>query len=304
MLLRRTASCAFAVAAISFAARAAHAISVDGKLDAGYTQLSVQTTKTSPGPDATTGQPDFSVGSELDGAWAAVDQGMLYLFFAGNLMDTVCGFQACTQADALEIFIDSQPGGQNQLLGDSPAGFPLAGLTFDSGFVPDYLLEFFAAGALDHAFTRNAYYGSLPTGGGGSAIYLGSGTNPGAPATLSGGTNPFGILATIDNENTAGVSAGCGPASGAGVTTGVELAIPLAAIGNPAGCFTVSAFILEPPYAVTNQAAGPLPPGTCFLGPAPGVNFASIPGDQFLTVCPAATSARRATWGRLKAIYR
>jgi len=49
---------------------------------------------------------------------------------------------------------------------------------------------------------------------------------------------------------------------------------------------------------------GPLPPGTCDLGPASGVNFAAIAGDQYVTICPAATPARASSWGSLKTIYR
>ena len=302
---RRIGWCVLGSACMALSAHVAQAITVDGKLDVSYTLLSTQTTQTSPGPDAASGQADFATGSELDAAWAAVDQGVLYLFFAGNLKDTICGTQACSDIGVLEVFIDSQPGGQNQLLGNSPAGLPIAGLTFDPGFAPDYVVEFYPGGALDNSFRRFAQYGTLPTGGGGASVFLGSGTNPGAPGTLSGGTNPFGIQATIDNSNTGGVTAGCLAGSGAGVSTGVELAIPLAGIGNPGGCLTVNAIALNPVNSTaTNQVLGPVPPGTCSLGAPSAVNFAGIPGDQFFSVCPGATPARRSTWGGVKAVYR
>lgn len=298
----------FTLAAILLAAAvllpaAASAIVVDGRLDPSYTLLSTQTTQTS-ALDDSQGLVDFGSGSELDAAYGAVDNGVLYLFFAGNLKDTICGGQACTDADVLEVFVDSQAGGQNPLLSGSFTG-NFAGLMFDAGFAPDYWLEFYAAGALDNRFSRWASYAQLPTGGGGASYLLGSGSNAGAPGTLSGGTNPYGILATIDNRNTTGVTAGCGPASGAGVTTGVELAIPLAAIGSPTGCLKVSAFVWQPDIlAVSNQALGPLPLGTCSLGAPSSVNFATLAGDQFFTVCPSATPARNMTWGALKTIYR
>ncbi len=136
-------------------------------------------------------------------------------------------------------------------------------------------------------------------------MFLGSGNNPGAPGTLSGGTNPFGIQATIDNSNTGGVPAGCLAGTGGGVGTGVELAIPLAAIGNPGDCLTVSAIAFNPATSTTNnQVLGPVPPGTCSLGAPSAVNLASIPGDQFFSFCPGATPVRRSTWGWVKAVYR
>jgi len=304
MSLRPLVACIIATM-LAVVTSAAHAVTVDGKLDAGYTLLSTQATQTDPVPDATTGAIDFAVGSELDAAWGTVDTGVLYLFFSGNLKDTICGFEACSDVDGLEVFIDSQPGGQNQLLGNSPAGLPVAGVRFDAGFEPDHQLEFFAAGALDHAFTRNAYYASLPSGGGGTSVFLGMGSNPGAPGTLSGGTNPFGIQATIDNSNSGGVAAGCASASGSGVTTGVELAIPLAAIGNPAGCIKVCAFVFSHDVnGLDNQVLGPLPPGTCALRAAAAVDFASHAGDQFFTLCLAPTAVHRSTWAAVKSVYR
>jgi hypothetical protein len=56
---------------------------------------------------------------------------------------------------------------------------------------------------------------------------------------------------------------------------------------------------------ISNQVLGPVPPGTCDLGPAGSVDFGTIPGAQWFTICPVgATPARRASWGSLKDIYR
>ncbi len=280
------------------------AIVVDGRLDASYTLLSTQAAQASPGPDATSGAVDFAAGSELDAAYGAVDGGVLYLFLAGNLKDTICASQTCADFGDLEVFIDSQPGGQNTLL--IPQGPALlGGLTFDAGFAPDYRVNFQLSGALSGSFIRYAEYFTLPTGGGGTGTGLGYGTNTGAPGTLGGGTNPFGIQATVDNGNTGGVGAGCGAASGAGVTTGMELAIPLAAIGNPTGCITVSAFVFEPQGAyLTNQVLGPVPAGTCAFGVATSVNFANVPGDQFFSLCLDTVPVHGSSWGALKSHYR
>jgi len=285
-------------------AQQARAVVVDGHLDASYVLMSTQTTQTS-APDDQQGAAGFGTGSELDAAYASIDGGVLYLFFAGNLKDTYCGNEACTDSDILEVFLDTQPGGQNPLLGATPSGFSFAGLTFDAGFSPDYTLEYFDGGQLSNTFTRVGFYGTLPSGGGGTDYGLGQGLNAGAPGTLSGGTNPFGIEATVDNSNIAGVTAGCAAATGAGVTTGVELAIPLAAIGNPTNCIGVCAFVYAfRSFVVTNQVLGPVPPGTCALGPPSSVNLAAIPGSQAFTVCLGATPARRSTWGSLKSVYR
>jgi hypothetical protein len=125
----------------------------------------------------------------------------------------------------------------------------------------------------------------------------------GAPGTIDGGSNPFGILCSIDLSNTTGVTAGCGASSGAGVTTGVEWAIPLAAIGNPTGAIRICALIARIDGAISNQVLGPVPPGTCTLWPAGAVNFASIAGAQYFVV-DLTTPTARGTWGRLKTIYR
>jgi hypothetical protein len=67
----------------------------------------------------------------------------------------------------------------------------------------------------------------------------------------------------------------------------------------------VCAFISTPQHqAVTNQVLGSLPPGTCSTVPMGSMDFSTIPGDQFFTICPGATPTRPATWGKLKVLYR
>ena len=285
---------------------AARAVTVDGRLDPSYQLMATQATQTDRS-DGTSGLATFSTGSELDAAYATVDGGVLYLFFAGNLMDTICGVNPCTAADQLEVFLDTKSGGQNVLLQGSPFGAPYTGVTFDSGFAPDYAIEFWAGGALDQNFSRQAGFSTLPTATTGSLVMLGSGSNAGAPGTLSGGVNPWGIQATIDNSNTGGVTAGCSAQTPGSVLTGVELAIPLAAIGDPTGCISVCAFLnANLYYGVSNQILPPLPPGTCF---ASNLNYASVnlgnyPGTHFFAICPGAVPVRRSTWGGLKITYR
>lgn len=282
---------------------------IDGSLDAAYgSPLVTQTTQT--GGDNTWGLVGQAGGSELDAAYATISNGVLYVFFAGNLAYAPSP-QPPAFEDFLSVFIDSKPGGQQVMSGSNPFIMPyymdvnhLAGLMFDSGFTPDYYLACGGNG-YPNLPPLQVFWAELPAGGGGAGSYLGAST-PGGPGTLSGGTNPFGIQAALNDINTAGVSGGCGAASGAGVQNGIELAIPLAAIGNPTGCLGVAAFVGQTYLSntISNQVLGPLPPGTCTLGPASGVNFASIAGPQFFTVCTSATAAHAPTWGDLKIRYR
>ncbi len=88
------------------------------------------------------GDPDIATGSELDNLYAYIDRpnNRLYLMIGGNLE---------TSFNKVDLFFDVAPGGQNILRGDNVdidfnglnhmgANGTDAGLTFDSGFSPDY----------------------------------------------------------------------------------------------------------------------------------------------------------------------
>jgi len=286
----------------------ADAAGVDGTLDPAYgPALTIQSTQTTlkGGPNP---QIDFCTGRELDGGYAYIADGMLHLFLAGN-MPFWWTLEGTTEWQPVDIFIDSKPGGQNQLSSNNPTIDSyyydlktMSGLTFDPGFEADYWL---CLGSNNFGYPRlYAYYAELPSSGGGSGAFLGN-TMCGGPGTLSGGTNPFGLEVTVDDSNKLGVGAGCGTASGADVVTGVEWSIPLAAIGNPEGCIKVCAFLSRADHAIVfNQVLGPLPPGTCDLGTTSAVNFGAIAGDQFFSICGAPVPAQPTSWGRLKANYR
>ena len=284
--------------AITFAATA-FAVTVDGTADGSYgPPVVVQTTQTQFG-NSNLGVVDYANGSELDAASARIEGGVLYLHFAGNVESNFNKF---------ELFFDTQNGGQNQLRSDNvDVDFNglnrLAGLKFDSAFIPDYYITF-GGGYDGSGYRLFGNYAELPTGGAGAGYYLGSNTAATA-GPLGGGTNPNAIELTINNSNSAGVSDGCGASSGAGVTTGVELAIPLAAIGNPTGCFTVFAGINGSGHDYfSNQIIGPLPAGTCNLGEPSLVDFSSIAGNQFFEVCGGATPTQTKTWGAVKSMYK
>ncbi len=292
-------------------APAAVAVPVDGTLDGEYgAALATQTTQADVWGNANLGLVDFSNGSELDQAYGFIADGVLHLFFTGNLMAWYNPVEAGTIHDALDVLIDSKSGGQNQLSASNPnvgADYlnHMAGMTFDAGFDADYWLSCNGMSAPGYGpYFMTAFFAELPAGGGGGGWYLGQGT-AGGPGTLTGGTNPDNILVTINNINTAGVGPGCGAASGVGVTTGIEWAIPLAAIGSPMGCVRVSAFVINGWHdALPNQVLGPIPPESCALGAASLVNFANIAGGQLFTVCPGASPVRVTSWGAVKDIYR
>jgi hypothetical protein len=77
------------------------------------------------------------------------------------------------------------------------------------------------------------------------------------------------------------------------VTTGIELEIPLSAIGDPSGPIKVCAIVNGSSHDFfSNQVLGPLPAGTCNLGEPRTVDFGAHGGDQFFTVAtpvPAST---------------
>jgi hypothetical protein len=313
MLQHRQVVWMVSVAALLATAAAAAPV-VDGSLDAGYgAALVTQTTQTSLG-DASQGLVDFAFGSELDAGYGTVADGVLHLFLSGNLMFQERGMEPGHRYDEVDVYIDSESGGQNVLRADNPAVgstyHPLnqrAGLRFDADFAPDHWFNsaLNSAGSnLSAPYALKVCSATLPAGSGGTGGFLGQ-SSPGGPGTLTGGTNPSGVAAAIDNRNVAGVGAGCAAASGAGAATGIELAIPLAAIGSPTGCVRVCAVVIS--YwdgSVSNQVLGPLPAGTCALGLPSTVDFSLISGDQSFSVCPESVPVRGSTWGSLKAIYR
>jgi hypothetical protein len=272
---------------------AAHAaIVIDGQLDGDYgAPIVVQTVQTDlvsggliPG-DNTLADLNFASGSELDAAYAIVSDGVLHLFLAGNLALRLTMQQNDTHGHILDVFVDCAPGGENMLSGLG-TGNPLNGMTFDAGFAADYWFELRGEGN-QFAIDWRAGEGVIDGSGSGTFTDLGFGM-AGGPGTLAGGTNPNGVQVTIDNRNIAGVTLGCNGSSGAGVTRGIEWAIPLAAIGSPAGCFRMTAIVRDGNAAmspISNSVLAPVPVGTCPLGAAQFVDFATIPGDQTFQVC-------------------
>ncbi|MBC7773134.1 MAG: hypothetical protein H7210_11600 [Pyrinomonadaceae bacterium] len=191
---------------------------IDGDLaaDPAYGSiLTIQQTPTGFG-DSTLGVIDFANGSELDGLYAFIctadpdgaggepAQPYLYLLFTGNLESNFNKF---------DLFIDSGPGGQNQLRGDNPNvdGNGLNrmgndsgsnGLKFDAGFEADYYLQFTCGNGPLQTF---ASFAELLSSGGGRGSFIGSGGAGASP--LNGSVvcdplvpnNEFSIGSEIDS---------------------------------------------------------------------------------------------------------
>src|SRR2546422_1181154 len=163
---------AFLAAALVAFVSTASAITVSGTLGPQYgSPLVVQTTQSNAGALQQSSQIDFALASQLDMAYGYVSDGVLYLFFTGNLT-FYWSLEGQTVWLPLDVFIDCSPGGQHQLLSNNPnldVAYNLnqmVGLTFDTGFAADYWLSF--GGNLGSWPHLQAYYATLPTAGGGT----------------------------------------------------------------------------------------------------------------------------------------
>lgn len=226
--VRRIAAVA-GVATLALAAAASRAAPVlDGVRDASYgAPVAVQTVQTGFGDGNPTG------GSELNAAYAQVEGGVLYLMLTGNLENNF---------NKLNLFFDSVAGGQNVLQNDANNGGnnptndgwagKHAGFTFDAGFTADYML-----------ILRNGNFGGdvfaidhVVIGGGASAFENNGNVFGGSLTGSNANALPVAGIGVAHNaSNTGGVTAGSGaadPVAAAAATTGIELAIPLSALGN------------------------------------------------------------------------
>ncbi len=278
------------------AAPAAAAPILDGTRDASYSVRSVQTVET------LFGDANPNGGSELDAAYAQIEGGTLYLMLTGNLENNF---------NKLDIFIDSVAGGENVLTNDANNGgnnptndgwaAKYAGFTFDSGFDADYML-----------ILRNGNFGGdrfdvdfAVIGGGANAFEVATDVFGGSLTGSNANALPVaGIGVAFNRSNTAGVTGGSGAAvqvAAAAVMTGIELAIPLSALGNPsAEDVLISAMINGSNHDyLSNQFLGGLMPpqgnlggdgNGAFNGTVGQINLQSgsyASGNQFFSVAAA-----------------
>lgn len=256
---------------------------LDGTRDASYSLNAVQTVDTGFGDNM----------SELNAAWSQVHNGYLYVVLTGNLESNF---------NKLNIFFDTVAGGQNVLTNNAGNGGTnpwndgwaekYAGFTFDSAFSADYMLIMRNGNGsqfdIDYAII----------GGGGTAFETASNVFGGSMTGSNANALPgVGIGVAFDNSNVAGVGGGDGAANQAAaeaVTTGIELAIPLIALGNPVGDIRVSAMVNGSNHDyLSNQFLGGLtaPQGNLggdgsgtFTGTVGQINLNNFSGDQFYTI--------------------
>ncbi len=226
---------------------------------------------------------DVANGSELDGLYATVSGGKLYVLITGNLQ---------TNFNKLDLFFDvNATEGQNTLRADNvdidynglnrmgtggggDAGRP--GLTFDAGFTADYFI-----GITNGSFPVENYTNAAVLRANGpiynsgyimdySATHGGpkSTTNPmDFPATyadqqdfistdplntdcaprqaMTGTLIPGLLRSSINNSNVGGVSGTDSPdvSGAASVTTGIELELDLAELGWDGGAIRIAGFL-------------------------------------------------------------
>jgi len=260
---------------------------LDGMRDVAYgLPLAVQTVNTQFGDNL----------SELNAGYASISGGNLYLLLTGQVENNF---------NKLNIFIDSIPGGENVLTADANNGGnnpendgwagKYAGFTFDAGFAADYMI-----------IARNGNFGGdrfdldLATVGGGIGAFQSSGDIFGGSLTgVNGSVGPAGLGVGYDNSNAAGVVGGTGAANAAAaaaVTTGLELVIPLTAIGSPGfgDTILISAHVNGSNHDfLSNQSlSGFAPPqdnlggdglGT-FTGSLSGIDLNNFAGNQYFAV--------------------
>jgi len=199
-------------------------VTVDGNASVGdgYTLLSTQNTNTHFG-DADSGDPiNGGGGSEIDQVFGKIENGRLYVVVAGNLE---------TNFNKLDVFIDSEVGGQNTLdgstmpagvdgnccggapdgalqrMGGGTDGLGLEKITFDTGFDADYYLTFTHGfeevrpglpGALTF-YAASAHYAELNNGTSGRNVAAGMQlAQRGLPNVLRGTTADFDTDGTVD----------------------------------------------------------------------------------------------------------
>jgi autotransporter-associated beta strand protein len=287
--IRNLSLCLGGIALVGAARQANAQIVVDGTVDSGYgSALATQTVNTGFG-DSTVGNGTSAGGSELDAGYGVVQSGELYLFFAGNFENN---------GNHLNIFIaDGRSGGQSVLNAAASGFLPnMNGSIFSPGFSATY--------AIDANDSSNTLYIDQYDLVKNTANYLGS-----VPLTGGIGSNQnlTGLKVGLNNTNAAGVvgDGGTGtaadPTAADAVKTGLELGIPLAALGNPAAGsnILVMADVNGGGGAenyLSNQFLAGLPAGTTnlggggpYTGSGPGLfNLSGVSNGWFPVMVPAA----------------
>jgi hypothetical protein len=253
----------------------AFAQTIDGTKDSIYgSALSVQTIQTGFGDNF----------SEWNAAYGRLTTTDLSLMFTGNLEGNF---------NKLEIFIDSSNAVTSNVFnsaGNDNAG-NMDGMTFDTAFTPDYHL-IIRRGNANNTDLFDIDFADLGAGAFTQYLDAGAGSNDMVSGSTGTGVNTAAILFGFDNSNMAGIGGSAGDAAdqaaAQAVTTGLELQLSLADLGNPVGPIRVMLLQNNQGHDfLSNQTLGGLPVGTGNLGGTPsGIDFSSFDGDQFFTIAP------------------
>jgi hypothetical protein len=206
-----------------------NAQNLNGTLDASFygSPLYVQTINTGFGDStgANDTYNDNGNGSELDAVYSKVSGANLYLFIAGSFQDN---------GNYLNVFVAGGGSGENTLSVSGGTMQAMNGSVFYPGFQATW------------AFEMNDYHGTLysdeytlagtPSGG-----YVGSlaESSPGVAAGSDGGVANLYLNNTLVSTMGTSGTALSGASSGANTTTGLEMVIPLSAIGYTGGPINV-----------------------------------------------------------------
>jgi hypothetical protein len=279
-----------AALALGYGTIARAAVTIDGTVSPseGYNLESTQTINTGFG-DSTVGDGTSAGGSELDGAYATVQNNTLYLAFTGN-------FEDGTSPNHLQIFIADGRAGQNTLsIGGGPIQ-PSNGSVFSPGFQATFAID-----ANDYQGTEYVDSYDLTSNNANSTYQGGVALTGGVGNGLSGGAGTISV--GLNNTNAAGVNGNGGTAANAAaadaVSTGFEVGIPLGLLGNPSGPINVMAEINgSGQNYLSNQFLPGLAVGTGNVGgggPYTGANsgsfnFSNTPGEYFSVSVPEPAS--------------
>lgn len=228
--------------------------------------------------------PNLSFGSEIDGLFATIDGGTLYVGVSGNLE---------TNFNKLDLFFDVGAGGQNTIL-DNNADVDFnainnqAGLTFDTEFGADYFLTYTngvgGGGTVEHYMSA----ATMPTAGMGVGAFVGGGEKDVIGAITGVGPNGGAISADSDQSNVLGVASLGDPfdSDPSTVFTGIEFAIALDELGwDGVSDILIAGYVNGGGHDfLSNQVLGGLPDGFGNLGGPGGVDFSAIDGTQYVLV--------------------
>ena len=269
----------FGVTVLGLGANGLAGVVDDGTLSPseGYSLLATQTVNTGFG-DSTIGDGTSGGGSELDAGYGVVSGNNLNIFLSGNFE---------SNGNHVNVFVDDGRVGQSVLA--LPGGDTMStmnGSVFSPGFQATYALD-----ANDYSGTTYVEEYTLTSPGTLSGGYVGAigltgGIGSGTPGVATIGWNDTNAAGVNGNAGTA-----ADPVAADAVTTGMEISIPLSALGNP----NVPIYVLADINGggdsyLSNQFLPGLPVGTGNLGTA-GFNFGTTPGEYFVVPVPEPASA-------------